>query len=558
MSEVNINKIYKKIKEHRGERFARKLRDADLLDIPNIEHILEFANFEDLDDLIPVIRSEYKIISVSKNKTNKDPIQLLNEAGYDAFVVKTEKQKNSIKKYFRPDEQLCTFSDSYRHKEFYIIHAVKRGADKIKPSDNPKREDEYGTSVISIQIAKSGGFISIKNRYNHTVSDPDSTFNNNPDNIILGLTNSLQKYFDVDFSVSDVEMPENYVNVDNQLVYCNFERNGIWFGPKYYIKNGEIVRLSTDRETMIDHMIYNDKTKKITTPLGDNDKTCTFFAKLFNGKQITKTIDKATNNITLQTQNGDRIITDDKGQIIELDLPNVTKIPDNFLDYNTTLKSINLPKVKVIGDDFLSRNTTLKSINLPNVKTIGDDFLWFNKMLETINLPKVETIGNYCLDSNKKLKSINLPNVKLIRNNFLRTNNELELINLPKVKVIDDNFLRFNEELKSINLPKLEFVGDCFLWYNERLESINLPNVKHIGWGFMVQNTVLKTIYLSNSVAHDRYFLPFNNKYNILDPQQGKFKTIKKATKQLNNAIELNKKIKNKDKSLSQSKLNGR
>ncbi len=536
MSEVNINKIYKKIKEHRGERFARKLRDADLLDIPNIEHILEFANFEDLDDLIPVIRSEYKIISVSKYNTNKDPIQLLNEAGYDAFVVKTEKQKNSIKKYFRPDEQLCTFSDSYRHKEFYIIHAVKRGADKIKPSDNPKREDEYGTSVISIQIAKSGGFISIKNRYNHTVNNPDSTFGNNPDNIILGLTNSLQKYFDVDFSVSDLEMPENYVNVDNQLVYYNFERNGILFGPKYYIKNGEIVRLSTDCETMIDHMIYNDKTKKITTPLSDNDKTCAFFAKLFNGKHVTKTIDKATNNITLQTQNGDRIITDDKGQIIELDLPNVTKIPDYFLSRNTTLKSINLPNAKSIGDYFLSDNTTLKSINLPNV----------------------EKIGNYFLEDNEILESINLPNVKIIRDNFLRINDELELINLPKVKVIDDYFLRFNKKLKSINLPKLEFVGDGFLWYNNILKTINLPNVKQIGWGFMVQNTVLETIYLSNSVAHDRYFLPFNNKYNILDPQQGKFKTIKKVTKQLNNAIELNKKIKNKDKSLSQSKLNGR
>ena len=558
MSEVDINKIYKKIKEHRGERFARKLRDADLLDIPNIEHILEFANFEDLDDLIPVIRSKYKIISVSKYNTNKDPIELLNEAGYDAFVVETEKQKNSIKKYFRPDEQLCTFNDPKRHINFYIIHAVKRGADKIKPSDNPKREDEYGTSVISIQIAKSGGFISIKNRYNHTVSNPDSTFGNNPDNIILGLTNSLQKYFNVDFSVSDVEMPENYVNVDNQLVYCNFERNGIWFGPKYYIKNGEIVRLSTDRETMIDHMIYNDKTKKIITPLGDNDKTCAFFAKLFNGKQITKNVDKATNNITLQTQNGDRIITNNKGQIIELDLPSVTKVPDDFLEGNYTLKSINLPNVEKIGYYFLEDNNMLETINLPNAESIGCGFLWQNKKLKTINLPNVEKIGNTFLEDNDMLETINMPKVKVIGDYFLYYNKRLKSINLPELEVVGDYFLYYNERLESINLPNVEKIGWAFLYCNRRLKSINLPKVEVIGDYFLCNNERLTKIYLPANTEFNEHFLSHNHKYEILDPQQGKFKTIKKATKQLNNAIELNKKIKNKDKSLSQSKLNGR
>ena len=493
MSEVDTDQVYKKIKEHRGERFARKLRNADLLDVPNIEHILEFANLEDLDKLIPIVRSKYKVISTSKYNTSKNPIQLLNEAGYDAFVVHTEEEKNSITKYFRLNEHLCSFKDPYRHINFYIIHAIKHDADKIKPSANPKREDEYGTSVISIQIAKSGGFISIKNRYNHTVKNPDSTFYNNPDNIILGLTNSLQRYFDVDFNVSDIEPPENYLYVHDQLVYYNFEMLGFYFGPKSYVRrNGVIIELKTDRETMLDHMVYNDKDKTITTPVkGDDACTCELFAKIFNGKQITKTVDKTTQKTTLQTPDGNRIVINNKGQITELDLPSATTIGDCFLNYNNSLESINLPNVTKIGIGFLCTNKVLKSINLPKVKEIDFDFLRHNEALQSINLPKVKKIGN--------------------------------------------NFLRHNEALQSANLPKLEEIGDNFLWCNKALKSIYLPNVRKIGWDFMFDNKALETICLPENATYDSYFLRNNQIYKIIHPHQDN--RIHKATTRLNNII---------------------
>lgn len=494
MSEIDTNKVYKKLKEHRGERFARKLRDADLLDIPNIEHILEFANLEDLDALIPVVRSRYKILSLSKYEAKKDPIQLLNEAGYDAFVVQNEKQKNSIEKYFRPNEKLCTFKDPYRHINFYIIHAVKRGAAKIKPSQNPEREDEYGTSVISIQIAKSGGFISIKNRYNHTVNNPDSTFHNNPDNIILGLTNSLQQYFNVKFnvSVSEVNLPDNYVSINDQLVRYDLELDGILFGSSYYIKNGILTKLNTDRETMIDHMIYNSKDKTITSPI-TNDKTCKLFAGVFNGKQVTKTVDTVKQTTTLQTPNGDRIVTNNKGQIIELDLPSVTEIDDDFLKFNTSLESANLPNVKKIGNFFLWHNKILKHINLSNVESIGHEFMCFNKELEIISLPKVKTIGNYFLSSNEKLKSINMQNVEKIGYNCLQN----------------------NETLTSINLSKAKEIGDCFLQCNDVLEFIYLPKDTKLG----------------------KMFLPYNCEYEILEPQHNESEIIMAATQRLNSKM---------------------
>ena len=230
MPEIDTDKVYKQLKKQNGEESAKVIRDAVLLDVPNIVHILEFAgnNPDEIRSLVPIIREIYKTQKESEYNINKTPLELLNNAGYDTFVVKTLEQKDSIKKYFRKDEELCTFRDPTRHENYYMIHAVKRGADKIKPSDNPERQDEYGTSVISIQIAKTGGFISIKNRYNHTVVDPDATFNNNPDEIIPGLTNSLKRFFHVDFNTAGNPMPNGYRMVNDQLVRYHYEINNIF------------------------------------------------------------------------------------------------------------------------------------------------------------------------------------------------------------------------------------------------------------------------------------------------------------------------------------------
>ena len=245
--------MYKIIKKQNGEAFARVLRENVLLEIPNLKHILEFAgkNPEDARHLVPVLkeildksREEQEIVT---EEQYEDPIELLSQAGYDAFYVETEEQKNSIMKYYRPGEALCTFRDPNRHKNFYIIHAVKRGAENIQPSKTPKREDEYGTSVISIQIARNGGFISIKNRYNHTIDFPDSTFNNNPDNIIPGLTEALKHKFGVDFMTTEKSvMPDNYRLVNDQLVRFNYEVDNVYIDEKYYFEGSTITKINPD------------------------------------------------------------------------------------------------------------------------------------------------------------------------------------------------------------------------------------------------------------------------------------------------------------------------
>ena len=43
MPEIDTNAVYKQLKKQNGEAAARVIRDAVLLDVPNIVHILEFA-----------------------------------------------------------------------------------------------------------------------------------------------------------------------------------------------------------------------------------------------------------------------------------------------------------------------------------------------------------------------------------------------------------------------------------------------------------------------------------------------------------------------------------
>ena len=121
---------------------------------------------------------------------NRSPYELMNCAGYNLYECKCEEDIQFFKKYFDPREFLCTFR-GYRLRKCYVFFAVRNNVDEIKREDfiNPYRQDLYGTSVISIQFSRGDiNTLSIKNRYNHTVNNPDATYSNNLDNIIPGLT----------------------------------------------------------------------------------------------------------------------------------------------------------------------------------------------------------------------------------------------------------------------------------------------------------------------------------------------------------------------------------
>lgn len=112
------------------------------------------------------------------------PEELLDKAGYILYPeCQTEEDVQSFKKYYSVnpenglDEALCTFNGG-RLKSARVWFAVKKDVDNIRREDflNPQRQDEYGTSVLSIQFTRAeSSRLSIKNRYNHTVEYPDAT-----------------------------------------------------------------------------------------------------------------------------------------------------------------------------------------------------------------------------------------------------------------------------------------------------------------------------------------------------------------------------------------------
>ena len=252
------------IKKQNGERFAKAIRNYDngIFDIPNLDKIVKYAG-RDAEPIMNYLVS-LKNIQIEEMAVHRNPIELLSMAGYDAYIADTLEKQNAIKKYYAKGEELCTFRDPHRFEKYYMINAVRKDINKIKRSEKPEREDEYGTSVISIQVLKTGGFISIKNRYNHTVPQPDNTFNSNPDMIFPGLADSIKHFFNVDFSAQNVQLPTHYTIINNQICKYNQEIDNTYFGTDFYAKDGVFYQLDNNSELMLGNgLILNLATKKV-------------------------------------------------------------------------------------------------------------------------------------------------------------------------------------------------------------------------------------------------------------------------------------------------------
>ena len=498
----------------------------------------------------------YSFINVEEEKektTNKSPFELMDEAGYTLYECKNEEDIQGFRKYYKEDEVLCTIYNGGRLNRCHVFFAVKRNVDKIKREDftKPRREDEYGTSVISIQFSRRSNTLSIKNRYNHTVNNPDATFSNNLENIIPGLTDSFEKYMgfrinqqtrrQADFLTEDLR----YVRGNDGKYYrYNIEVNGNYYCENNviikdgrvildYTKNKEryilieqflidrkekrIVRLSRDKESFTESIYSIGEIKSIDSIKDGKNKI--IIINYIDGKQVKIEIDK--NNAIIGYENNFIDEIDDgflfyNEKLSNISLPNAKRIGHFSLRHNKSLRSIHLPKVKEIGNYFLEFNEQLSDISLPNVRVINDHFLYFNEQLSDITLPNVRIIGDCFLGDNICLSSISLPNVEIIGSYFLFHNTQLSSISLPKVEIIGDKFLHYNNQLSSISLPNVRVIGNNFLYYNEQLNSISMPNAKKIGKYFLCYNNQLASISLPNVEIVGEYFLHYNTELNSI------------------------------------------
>lgn len=468
--------VFEQIKKQNGERFAKAIRSYDngIFDVPGIVDIVKYAGRE-AEPIMEYLVS-LKNVQIDEHGVYQDPITLLDKAGYNAYYADTFEKQNAIKKYYAPGEELCTFRDDSRYQKYYIINAVRKDVDKIKRKDfkNPRREDEYGTSVLSIQILKTGGFISIKNRYNHTVQNPDNTLNSNPDNIILGLSESLKHHLSVDFSSQKVSLPKNYALMNNKIIHYNYELDNVYFGNDFYVEDGQVHALDKDKEIMLDYFIFNVKDKMVKMPLEIRDSFPTVFENEIKGKKIQITKDK----------DGQHILADD----VEIALVQDGKI-----------KSLHLPTTKEIGDQFFSDNKYLSKFSAPLLERVHYDFLHENEELIELDASNLRRTGGRFLYKNKKLPKLNVPLLERVYDDFLRNNRELIELDLLNLRIAGNGFLRENEKLSKLNAPLLERVYDDFL-RNNKTYTTNAPAL--IDLKMRLQNRVLEENMLDASLLN--------------------------------------------------------
>jgi len=159
------------------------------------------AVFKDLTEyevrsLVEEINSSYKEPRQLCKATRDEIRAAFAAAGYTTVIFDDREQIMQCKRYYRPNELICTYNNlDGRMRDYHIIVAIHANAETIVPAQNPQRDDAYGTSVLNIQVARNGSHMSIKNRYNHTVPRCDSTLDNNLDKLYPGLQAMVLGYY---------------------------------------------------------------------------------------------------------------------------------------------------------------------------------------------------------------------------------------------------------------------------------------------------------------------------------------------------------------------------
>ena len=537
-----------KIKDKYGERMmhlCRKNFSTILEEDGRLFKILSdhFAYSKDLyDDIInndlvsKFSNYVYKLYQSNDDELfedNRTPFELLEEAGYSLYECRTEGEIRSFIKYYDSREVLCSFK-GYRLRTCYVFFAVKKNALEIKREDfiNPYRQDAYGTSVISIQFTK-GDFntLSIKNRYNHTVINPDATFSNNLENIIPGLTRSFEKYYNLNISQNKsgtFEIPGYVLTRDGKYYKYNYEINNIYYCPNNIIIDDFCVIDSyqeKEKYIVMDYFVVDLVNKKISLydkniTLGDIELRDSFLDTIDDIKKIDIVRYKESKNRRIKiTYRNDKYIfieIDKCNRMISYSDNNILDIPDNFLKHNIYLERIDIPNVIKIKDNFLYSNRYLKDINALSVIEIGDSFLYKNNSINFIDFPKLVRVGDNFITNNRVINKINIISLAQVGDNFLMHNKDLKEMYVPCLVYVDDNFISGNRILENICIDNLVNVGDNFLGGNKAIKTMCLNNLRQVGNNFLYCNDVMKDFCADNlEIIGDNFMVSNRDMINL-------------------------------------------
>lgn len=494
---MSVKADLKWIKKHYGEKMMKACRTnfQPILEIEGLlPEILSKYFFpskslvDDIDEFSDFISFIYHKAGIKQEyaKSTKSAVELFDEAGYKLFPeCKNELQIQRFKKYYKRGEELCTFHGGRLHN-CRVWFAVKKNVKEIKRENfsNPSREDEYGTSVISIQFDKDDWEhrLSIKNRYNHTVENPDNTFGNNLDNIIPGLTDAFIRDYGAETTLQPVEdfYVFDYLNIRGRNIKYNYEINGVYYCPNnvivhdYYastmpsrsMRRPMITKLE-DHQMLLDYFIFDFKTNEVKTFGGEDIKD-----SFLDGLTGIKRLEAKEGQVVVKFEDEnkkDAIIKYNKERkITEYINENITKVGNKFLVYNDALTKLELPEMKECGNEFLTLNKDLREIDLPRLKKCGDYFLSQNEQIDYLSLPNLQVCGdNFLANVERGLNTVTLPNLEKCGDNFFRENENIRQVYFHKLKEVGVDFFSCNEKLKTLFCPNLVTVDKNFMWNNK-------------------------------------------------------------------------------------------
>lgn len=490
----------------------------------------------------------------NENVNNETPEQLMKNAGYILYPeCQTEDDIQSFKKYYVPREELCTF-DGGRLDSCRVWFAVKENVESINREDfdNPSIDDEYSTSVISIQFTRGTTFpiLSIKSRYNHMVRNPDCTLNNNLDNIIPGLTESFRQYkkipTNVSTSVNGTFALPNFVLANNGKYYKVVDS----FGEFAFCENNvifdkcEAIEFNKNKVLLVENYILDFEKKTVSTYKNEENEKDAFAEAIGNIKKMQiQVVDNQHKKVTITNDENQNIVLtiNNQNQLIEYYNPYVTKCEKNFLANNEHLQKLDLPNAIIMDENCLAKAYEIANVNVPKLKTIGKNCFNPNRLgcLEEVFAPSLEILGDNCFEnalflkkfdapnlvnmgrrflnncpqlkqfnapnlvemkaecfSNcKSLKTLDLPNLKAMEKRCFDGAENLEKINLPSLIEMNDQCFMYNIEANQVNMPNVESIGNCCFSANQRLKTLDLPKVTNIGADFFTENDVLEELH---------------------------------------------------------------
>lgn len=492
---------------------------------------------------------------IQKKTVTKTPKELLKQAGYDLFECHSEEDIQSFRKYYQSGEELCTFAGG-RLKRCYVFFAVKQDVDHIRREDfvHPEREDLYGTSVLSIQFTRNDAHcLSIKNRYNDIVRNPDATFSNNLDYIIPGLTESFADTYGMIQKSPGLALDlEGYVKAEDGKFYkYNYEIHNTYYCTDNIIidSNRKVKHYPKERYVIFDYFILDMKQKrielfdcrlqdslidaigmfdKVEVQNQDNHKMLSFY----QNSQVKAMIElNAVHNIVFY-QNLSQTVLDDGFLLYDLSLeemncPNVEEIGNKVLMNNRGCKSLSFPKLTSVGNHFMSENHILKSFYAPEMETVGDYFLQSNFQLETLFFPKLEYIGDRFLTYHYKFHELSFPSLREIGNHFMNSSHLVKKVDMPKLIRTGNKFLAHNTELREMYAPVLRNVGDYFLNQITAMNQVSFPSLKYVGNYFFEKLETTDVLYLPSLILAGNHCFK-----NLNTPQSISFPELKKTGNQ--------------------------